>query len=234
MTTLSNLLDNVKDIEIYPILIVIVLIISMIVYIKRTKKENPEMNRALNVIFFINFVIGVFAAIWIAVEALLDISPPPVQVLAFVCTMIITKQVVYVLCEKILDSREPWMNMFLTPSVDLALMVFYFFNQSTSFLMSMEHIGIIFKAIRIPNENTVSIFILMYLFVEWVITGIAAILFYSNSGDREFVRSVCKSGSRNITHECINTIRQNGVTYSIFMQMFALIMYSFQHYWFTA
>lgn len=236
MTTLSNLLEtiDIKDIDVYPIFVVIILVIGMIVYIKKTKKENYKMNRALNIAFFIGFVVGTFGAIWFAIEVFLNLASPPVQVLVFICTVIITKQVAYVLWESILETREPWMNMFLTPSVDLALLVFYFFNQSTSFLTSMEHIGVLFKAIRIPNDKMVSILILMYLFVEWVLTGIAAILFYSNSGDREFVRSVCKSGSRNITHECINTIRQNGVTYSIFMQMFALIMYSFQHYWFIS
>lgn len=236
MTALSNLLEtiDIKDIDVYPIFVVIILVIGVIVYIKKTKKENYKMNRALNIAFFISFIIGTFGTTWVVIEVFLNLASPPVQVLAFICAMLITKQVAYVLWEKILETREPWMNMFLTPSVDLALLVLYFFNQSTSFLASMEHIGILFEAIRIPNENMVSILILVYLFVEWVLAGIAAILFYSNSGDREFVRSVCKSGSRNITHECINTIRQNGVTYSIFMQMFALIMYSFQHYWFIS
>lgn len=236
MTTLSNLLDtiDIKDIDVFSIFVVIILVVGMIVYIKKTKKENYKMNRALNIAFFISFIIGAFGATWVAIEVFLNVASPPVQVLAFICAMVIAKQSAYVLWENILETREPWMNMFLTPSVDLALLAFYFFNQSSSFLTSIEHIGILFKAIRIPNENMVSVFILMYVAMEWVLSGIAAILLYSNSGYREFVRSVCKSSPRKITHECINTIRQDGVVYSIFMQMFALIAYSLQHYWFIS
>ena len=224
---------NLSEIPLFPVVVAAVCVVSAIVFVKLSKKERPELNRLLNLAFFVHLVTGMFAGAWILAQVVLGKSPPPLQLLAFLVFATLYKQTLVMVWEPLLETQGVWTNVFLSPVVELSLLALFFANQSTSFLASMEYVGPLFAAIRVPNENVVSIFVLAYLFVEYLISASGSIVTYANSSDPDFVRALCGSSSstRALTHACVNALRRDKSVYSLFMQILALLLYSVYHYY---
>ena len=223
---------NLSEIPLFPVVVAAICVVSAIVFVKLSKKERPELNRLLNIAFFVHLVAGMFGGAWILAEVVLGKSPPPLQLLAFLVFATLYKHTLFMMWEPLLETQGVWTNVFLSPAVEMSLLALYFANQSTSFLVSMEHVGPLFAAIRVPNENVVSIFVLTYLFVEYLIYAYGSLVTYAKSGDPDFVRPLCDSSStRALTHACVNSLRRDKSVYSLFMQILALLLYSAYHYY---
>ena len=226
---------DVSEIPIVPAIAITIAVVSAVVFVKLSKKERPELNRLLNLAFFVHLVAGMFAGAWILAQVVLGKSPPPLQLLAFVVFATMYKQSMIMVWEPLLETQGVWANVFLSPAVELSLLAMYFATQSTSFFASMEYVGPLFATIRVPNENVVSVFVLAYLFVEYLISAGGSLVTYANSGDPDYVRALCNGSSSStkagLTHACVNALRRDKSVYSLFMQILALLLHSAYHYY---
>lgn len=236
LSVLANI--NTDNIDMFSVLIAVVSVVMMSIFVKKTKENHPELNKAMNTHAFMVVVIVFMGVVWLATEILREYPSPPLQLLSFVLFMVALSSFIHIGGRKMVETSDPSMGILIPILANFVVLVLFFFNQSSDILASMDGGGWFFRGVRIPNSDPVMLPMLLYLLTTFFISVGNAIVLFTNSTDAEFLRDVCAPANGggggqqmgSITHQCVETVNHENTTYFMFMHILFLLGYTVYHF----
>ena len=232
MTVLSDILNvDVKEVDVFPIVATAVICVGALIFVKKNKQQFPDTNRSVNVYTLIFVYLALVALTWIIVEAVRGTPSPPLQLLALIQTLLITRQWVHLLFDTLFESYGSSLMLFSTPLAYLFVIVVYGVNQYTTIFRNIDFFNVLFRGIKIPSEHTVLIpLVLVYLLIECLLSLVRTIKLYRARNDPEVIRAQCGAAKRSFTRECVRSIRYDHTTYDLFIHILVVLIYTCYHF----